>query len=262
MRSYMHHVGDYIAATAHLTETEDLAYRRMLDVYYLDEKPLETDPVRIGYRIRMQGDEKVASIRSVLDQFFELRDDGWHQKRADDEIEKFVRRVANARVNGKKGGRPPKKVRAKPRSKPKENRVGSEQKPEPLLTNNHEPQVFPISPNGDIGRSAPLPAASTASNDDKDTVFRLGVMFLVEQGHKESNVRSMLGKLCSDHGDAAVAKAVRLMATTRPVEAVAWLQRAVPAIAQGTKRAAPGSAAAAVSALTGGLLQGGAINAG
>ncbi|NDC25981.1 MAG: DUF1376 domain-containing protein, partial [Proteobacteria bacterium] len=34
MHYYPFHVGDYQAHTAHLTNTEDLAYRRMLDLYY------------------------------------------------------------------------------------------------------------------------------------------------------------------------------------------------------------------------------------
>jgi uncharacterized protein YdaU (DUF1376 family) len=37
---YKFHVGDYITSTLHLSDAEDLAYRRLLDVYYLSEKPL------------------------------------------------------------------------------------------------------------------------------------------------------------------------------------------------------------------------------
>jgi len=41
MNYYPFHVGDYAAHTAHLEPMEDLAYRRMLDVYYLREEPLQ-----------------------------------------------------------------------------------------------------------------------------------------------------------------------------------------------------------------------------
>jgi uncharacterized protein YdaU (DUF1376 family) len=37
---YSFHIGDYAAHTRHLTPIEDIAYRRMLDLYYTSEKPL------------------------------------------------------------------------------------------------------------------------------------------------------------------------------------------------------------------------------
>jgi uncharacterized protein YdaU (DUF1376 family) len=43
MNYYPFHVGDYAAHTAHLEPMEDLAYRRMLDAYYLRESPLPVD---------------------------------------------------------------------------------------------------------------------------------------------------------------------------------------------------------------------------
>ena len=42
MNYYPFHIGDFTAHTSHLTWEEDIAYRRMLDVYYLREKPLPT----------------------------------------------------------------------------------------------------------------------------------------------------------------------------------------------------------------------------
>ena len=43
MRHYAFNVGDYAAATAHLSDAEDLVYRRLLDAYYARETPLPTD---------------------------------------------------------------------------------------------------------------------------------------------------------------------------------------------------------------------------
>ena len=37
MNYYPFHLGDYAARTAHLEPMEDLAYRRLLDLYYLGE---------------------------------------------------------------------------------------------------------------------------------------------------------------------------------------------------------------------------------
>jgi hypothetical protein len=44
MHYYQFHIGDYRSATAHLTNEEDLAYRRLLDMYYDTEVPIPNDP--------------------------------------------------------------------------------------------------------------------------------------------------------------------------------------------------------------------------
>ena len=48
MNYYPFHLGDYAAHTAHLEPMEDLAYRRMLDLYYRTEKPLPLDTAEIA----------------------------------------------------------------------------------------------------------------------------------------------------------------------------------------------------------------------
>ena len=84
MNYYPFHVGDYTAHTAHLTWEEDAAYRRMLDWYYLNEKALPTDPLKVARLVRMP--QSLAIIESVLAEFFVQSDDGWHNKRADSEL--------------------------------------------------------------------------------------------------------------------------------------------------------------------------------
>ena len=39
MHFYSFNIGDYASHTRHLTPMEDLAYRRLLDIYYLHEQP-------------------------------------------------------------------------------------------------------------------------------------------------------------------------------------------------------------------------------
>jgi uncharacterized protein YdaU (DUF1376 family) len=81
---YPFHLGDYAAHTAHLEPLEDLAYRRMLDLYYRTEKALPSDWREVGRLIRLR--DQAAVIESVLAEFFTLSDDGWHSKRADAEL--------------------------------------------------------------------------------------------------------------------------------------------------------------------------------
>lgn len=84
MNYYPFHIGDFAAHTSHLTWEEDIAYRRMLDVYYLGESALPLDQKKIARLIRMP--KSLSAIGVVLSEFFIESDDGWHNKRADDEL--------------------------------------------------------------------------------------------------------------------------------------------------------------------------------
>jgi uncharacterized protein YdaU (DUF1376 family) len=89
MNYYKFHIGDYLTRTMHLAEAEDLAYRRLLDLYYVTERPLSGDMDELVKRIRLDADV----IEPVLEEFFELTDDGWYNERCDDEIKKYRRFV-------------------------------------------------------------------------------------------------------------------------------------------------------------------------
>ena len=83
------HVGDYDAATAHLSMLEDAAYGRMLRVYYRTEAPLPREVKQVCRLVRAQSKPERDAVEQVLQEFFELADDGWHQARADAEIARF-----------------------------------------------------------------------------------------------------------------------------------------------------------------------------
>ena len=89
MNFYQHHIGDYMKDTAHLSATEDGIYRRLLDAYYNRELPLPLDH-RMCHKIaRAQSKQERDAVDLVLGEFFVREDDGWHQKRCDDEIAKY-----------------------------------------------------------------------------------------------------------------------------------------------------------------------------
>lgn len=106
MHYYQFNIGDYVSSTQHLDETEDLAYRRMLDIYYSKELPLPADQSDIARLIRMRSHTE--SIATVLHEFFVLRKDGYHCERADKEVLAFqsksdkARKSAEARWNKNK----------------------------------------------------------------------------------------------------------------------------------------------------------------
>jgi uncharacterized protein YdaU (DUF1376 family) len=96
---FQFNIGDYASHTRHLSRDEDLAYRRLLDLYYLREKPLPKDPATCARLILMS--DCSSDVERVLNEFFTLVEDGWSNKRADEEISKFHGKSEKAREAGK-----------------------------------------------------------------------------------------------------------------------------------------------------------------
>lgn len=94
MNYYSFHVGDFAAHTSHLYPMEELAYRRMLDQYYLSESPLPLDAERVARLIGMR--DQSAMVEELLSEYFLKSEDGWHNKRADEEILKYQAKASRA----------------------------------------------------------------------------------------------------------------------------------------------------------------------
>ncbi len=102
MHHYPFHVGDYLLKTVHLPPMADLVYRRVLDLYYMEEAPIPNKPKWVATRIRL-GDQE-AMVLDVLRSFFVLdkRTDPhvWRNSRADKVISAYQKKAATARENG------------------------------------------------------------------------------------------------------------------------------------------------------------------
>ena len=100
MHFYSFNIGDYISHTKHLSDMEDLAYRRLLDLYYLHERTLNEDVSLVARKINMK--DNVPEVRVVLDEFFKLEVGiGWTNPRADEEIQKYQSKIQSAIRAGK-----------------------------------------------------------------------------------------------------------------------------------------------------------------
>jgi len=99
---YKFHIGDYLTHTVHLSDAEDLAYRRLLDLYYMSEKAIPLDTESVARKIRLDLD----ITESVLNEFFEHTENGYYNHRCHVEIAKYQHQVENNRQLGKRGGRP------------------------------------------------------------------------------------------------------------------------------------------------------------
>ena len=133
MHYYQFHVSDYLHDTAHLSIVEDLAFRRLLDLYYTQEKPIPNRTQEVARRIRMSKHEN--EIQTVLEEFFmfDMQNDCWTHKRCDETIAAYQAKAERNRLIGKLGGRP--------KAKPDETQTVSKANPnqEPI-TNNHKPK--------------------------------------------------------------------------------------------------------------------------
>jgi len=104
---YEHHLGDYAEATAHLSFIEDAAYSRCIRKYYTTEKPLPTEITAVQRLVGARSKEEKAAVNAVLKEFFTLQEDGWHNRRCDEELSRYLdkqtkaKRSANARWNAK-----------------------------------------------------------------------------------------------------------------------------------------------------------------
>ena len=128
MHYYQFHIGDYISHTRHLSLMEDLAYRRLLDFYFLHEQPIKhRDAARqIGMR------EHEEDVMTVLNEFFISTDEGFVNPRADKEIKQY-KEFAEA---GKRGAA---KRWAKHGDTPPNGEASSPPIATPIATNNQEP---------------------------------------------------------------------------------------------------------------------------
>ena len=124
MHYYQFHIGDYISHTRHLSLMEDLAYRRLLDFYFLHEQPIKHRDVarQIGMR------EHEEDVMTVLNEFFISTEDGFVNPRADKEIKQYKEfSEAGKRGAAKRWGTPP------------NGEANSPPNATPIATNNHKP---------------------------------------------------------------------------------------------------------------------------
>jgi len=99
MNYFNFHIGDYIRDTHHLTLMEDIAYRRLIDFYYINEKPISNDVEFIARKLDMKSEED--TVKSILEEFFTIEEDGfYHHARCDIEIERYQ---SNSAVNSRAG---------------------------------------------------------------------------------------------------------------------------------------------------------------
>ena len=150
MHFYQFHIGDYKSHTHHLSLIEDLAFRRLLDHYYLHEAPIKQRD--IARQIGMRDNEQ--EVLTVLNEFFVSTEQGFINPRADEEISKY-RKFSE---DGKKGA-------AKRWHKDGNGGVNSPPNATPIVNNKHKPITIVEAKKPKQPRGARLPADWVPSED-------------------------------------------------------------------------------------------------
>lgn len=84
MHYYTFHHKDYTAATAHLTNEEDLIYRRLIDLAFDAEGPIAGDATSIARRVRADA----MQVHCILTEFWMETPDGWVNNRVLRDLER------------------------------------------------------------------------------------------------------------------------------------------------------------------------------
>jgi uncharacterized protein YdaU (DUF1376 family) len=97
MNFYIHHIGDYAQATQHLSFVEDATYIRMIRKYYADEKSLPAEIKAVQRLVGARTNEEKRAVETVLNEFFVLQADGWHNSRCDKDLAAYHEKQEKAK---------------------------------------------------------------------------------------------------------------------------------------------------------------------
>jgi uncharacterized protein YdaU (DUF1376 family) len=222
----------------------------MLDVYYGTEKPLPADSAKVCRLVRARTLQERKAVDVVLSEFFTLESDGWHNKRADQEIAKVAQEAA-----GNKDRQESERERQRRHREVRKNlyaglrehgvtapwnattdelrtmleRVTSPSSHAPVtrdvtaipLPNNQEPRTNSQEPITKEKRKNG--AAAPPSDPEREEIWQTGKAILQGQGESREVAGSFLGKLVKDYGQKLVLQAIRDCSAVTPASAKEWL---------------------------------------
>ena len=165
MHYYQFNINDYLSQTAHLDPIEDLAYRRLIEYYYQQEKAITSDMRTLCKRIRLAMHDE--DVLSVINEFFVLSEDGltYSHNRCDKEIQAYKDKSEKASKSAKSRWNNTNENANAMRTQCERN---ANQEP---ITSNQEP----ITNNKNIGDKSPRPQKKSSKFDFKGELLKVGV---------------------------------------------------------------------------------------
>lgn len=220
MHYYQFNIGDYKSHTEHLSDMEDLTYRRLLDWYYLHESPIPLDLDEVARQIRMRTHSECIAI--VLREYFIQTDIGWTHGRADKEIAKTGEKSAKAAESAKK------------RWEKDTNAMRTHS--ECIATHNTVHITQDTLPKTHNTNSVAKATGAKAPLTPDEIIFGYGVPLLTNAGTEEKQARSFLGGLRKSHGDDALVDGLRECIKAKPLQPLEWLAKILPPMGAPPKR--------------------------
>ncbi len=104
MNHYPHHIGDFDSETLHLTFVERALYRELRDLYFKTERALMSDVQKLARRVRATTDELRDALAGLLEEFFVLQDDGWHNDYCDSQLAAYRQKLEQQSAAGRASG--------------------------------------------------------------------------------------------------------------------------------------------------------------
>ncbi len=189
--------GDYARATGHLNATMHGAYMMLTKHYWCTGEPLPDDDAVLWRVACCDSPDEWARIRPTIGKFFQIADGLWKHKRIDAELLKALERAKTAHARGVLG------------AKAKHSKSQSQ------------------SPS--VSKDTDADAASV--------IFKQGLGWLMKStGKTEGNCRAQLGKWRKEIGDEALIAVLGRGQREAPIDAMAWLEKAVAANGKGPTR--------------------------
>lgn len=181
MNHYPHHIGDFNNATRHLTRVERSLYRDLIELYYDTEQALNGDFEKLARRIICEDCDKPA-LRDVLNEYFVLQDDGWHNHRCDAEIAKYQGQIEQA----SRAGRASAAKRSNPNPTSVERPLNDRSNSVDVPLNQPEPEPEPLGTNVPVASKLPTCPVDLIAKAYHEILPELPSVRMMDDGRKKA----------------------------------------------------------------------------
>lgn len=206
--------GDYLRDTGHLDATQHGFYLLLIGHYWTTGKPLPDDDAKLWRIARADSLDHWKAHRESIAEFFAVGDGEWKHARIAEELELAVEKRTAAKDRAEKAAR-----------------TRWERERQSTKNAQSTPKECPPSPS---------PSSSVSNDTGGDpaaVIFNQGLGWLMKATRKsEASCRAQLGKWRKDIGDEALIVALGVGQREMPIDAMAFMEKAVAARKTGPAR--------------------------
>lgn len=98
MHYYQHHIGDFIKSTSRLTDSQVMAYLRLIWLYYDNDGVVENDPEQLAFEIG--SDTKTVSL--IIKTYFQIDGNRIRQSRCDKELNGYLNKSNGGKLGAER----------------------------------------------------------------------------------------------------------------------------------------------------------------